>query len=180
MDYSGLSRVCKNRARVLDYFCHDVKNGGEENFLDYRDESGLCSQEHAIEEFHCLAQQCAFDYCLGYRDTYIEDCEESIPAFEEQWDEAVQEVGCRRGRGDRCWRLNEAVAFVNLDDEEETFERYSRAKKHFRLSSPDYEEIYDFDNFGDFESTACDAFNEIYEDADENPEDYEDLIEAWE
>ena len=47
-DYSGLSRECEDRAMALDQFCHGLNNDSEANFMDFRDESGQCTQENVI------------------------------------------------------------------------------------------------------------------------------------
>ena len=42
-------------------------------------DDGLCI-DRSLEpkQFHCIAQQCAFDYCIWYRDQYIEACKYEI------------------------------------------------------------------------------------------------------
>ena len=53
------------------------------------------------------------------------------------------------------------------------FDKYNKAKKHFKVSTPDYTAIYDFDNLdGTFTSATCNAYYDLYEDAEENPENY--------
>ena len=62
---------------------------------------------------------------------------------------------------------------MNLNQEAKMFDKYNKAKKHFKVSTPDYTAIYDFDNLdGTFTSATCNAYYDLYEDAEENPENY--------
>lgn len=74
LDYDAISgKQCKNRAKAFDKYCHDLKGKGQQRFRDYRSSAG-CAQDNVFEKFHCLAQQCAFEYCLSERDSYINEC----------------------------------------------------------------------------------------------------------
>ena len=90
-NYRELSRECKKNVKKFDKYCHNVGKGkGEKKYSDYRDDDlqcsyctvgddGLCTDvENEPRQFHCIAQQCAFDYCIWYRDQYIEACEQSV------------------------------------------------------------------------------------------------------
>ena len=155
----------------FDRVCHDFK--GLSQFRDYRDASGSCSQADLLERFHCLAQQCSFDYCLHERDDYVQACQSWLPDFEAQWESAVQEKGCRAPTTGKCKRLREAATFVNSDGAAQEFERYGKAKKFAKVAKPDFNSIYDFSNIlGAISTVSCDAYREIYQDAEENPEQY--------
>jgi len=91
-DYSSLPKKCVGRVKQFDRYCHNVgkfrKDGRK--YSDYRDddlqcsycemgEDGLClDRDLEPKQFHCIAQQCAFDYCKFSRDLYAEACRVEI------------------------------------------------------------------------------------------------------
>lgn len=108
-----------------------------------------------------------FEYCLWSRDSYITECEGSIPEFEAQWAQAIEDIGCKVQKNGRCKRLNNESTFVNLRGESESFDKYWLAKKHFKVAQPNLSAIYDFDNLdGSLSSEVCGAYIDLYEDAE--------------
>merc|ERR1712014_288174 len=91
-DYSSLPKKCVGRVKQFDRYCHNVgkfrKDGRK--YSDFRDddlqcsycemgEDGLCiDRDEEPKQFHCIAQQCAFDYCKFSRDLYAEACRVEI------------------------------------------------------------------------------------------------------
>ena len=91
-DFSSLPKKCKAKVKQFDRYCHNVgkfrKDGRK--YSDYRDDDlqcsycemgddGLCTDvENEPKQFHCIAQQCAFDYCKFSRDLYAEACRVEI------------------------------------------------------------------------------------------------------
>ena len=59
----------------------DYRQGGQCNFCT-TDGQGLCNGDDRelkqFQQFHCEAQQCAYDYCAWSRDLYIEDCKQAV------------------------------------------------------------------------------------------------------
>ena len=118
-----------------------------------------------------------YEYCIWRRDEYVASCE----AFPTLWEDAVEQVGCKRERNGTCDMLNEKVAFARRPGS--TFEtagrnaakkKLSRTPNMHRLHRRD--EIYDdlielADGTLSFER-GCDAFYEFVD-----PE-YEGLWES--
>ena len=92
-NYRKINRKCRKNVKHFDAYCHNAPFGGDRlsdlklEYAKYTDKNGQCSRcdmgddglclERELEpkQFHCIAQQCAFDYCIWYRDNYIEACE---------------------------------------------------------------------------------------------------------
>lgn len=125
-----------------------------------------------------------YEYCIWRRDEYVASCE----AFPTLWEDAVEQVGCKRERNGTCDILNEKVAFARHPGS--TFETAGRHAAEKKLSrTPGLQrlhrrdEIYDdlielADGTLSFER-GCDAFYEfvdpeyegLWESADEGDED---------
>lgn len=99
-----------------------------------------------------------------------------MPAFEAQWEQAVQDVGCKAPKTGKCKRLNEKVTFYDISQQAKDFDRYGKAKKFFKQAAPDFDAIYDFEQLdgtiGVHSSATCTAFQEMYQDASDNPDQY--------
>ena len=90
----GIEKKCRKNVRKFDEYCHNVN--GDLQYADYRNKwdrqtkskicnhcelgpDGLCV-DATLEplQFHCLAQQSAFDYCIWSREYYTQECEKAI------------------------------------------------------------------------------------------------------
>ena len=99
---AGKREVCIKEAQKFDDYCHQIKieEGGKKapKYADYTDENDSCDVWAAddgtvtVEQTHCLAQDCMFDYCIYKRDEQFAACE----SFVDEWESeiATQGVDC--------------------------------------------------------------------------------------
>ena len=81
-DLKGLPKKCKKGVKQFDSYCHqysvEENNGTKEpRYANYRLEDGTCDYEDLIEEVHCLAQDCMFDYCMYRKEKFLAECIEA-------------------------------------------------------------------------------------------------------
>ena len=78
-ELKGLPKTCKKGVRQFDAYCHQygikTNNGKKEpRYADYTLEDGTCDYADTLEEVHCLAQDCMFDYCIFRKEQFLEEC----------------------------------------------------------------------------------------------------------
>ena len=67
-DLKGLPKTCKKGARQFDAYCHQYGNKGTGRRAPKYADYGDCGQyDGYLEQVHCEAQQCMFDYCIWRR-----------------------------------------------------------------------------------------------------------------
>ena len=120
-----------------------------------------------------------YEYCIWRRDEYVASCE----AFPTVWEEAVEQVGCKRERNGTCTNLNEKVAFARYPGS--TFEASVRKNAERGLAKTGgwnqlarletmADDLIEFaDGTRSFEA-GCDAFYEFVDD------EYEGLWDSGE
>ena len=118
-----------------------------------------------------------YEYCIWRRDEYVASCE----AFPTVWEEAVEQVGCKKEKNGTCIRLNEKVAFTRHPGS--TFEANGRTNAERNLSrTGNWNKLARFETMADdliefadgtrsFEA-GCDAFYEFVD------PDYEGLWDS--
>ena len=68
-DIKDLPKKCKKGARQFDAYCHQYGNDGTGRRAPKYADYGDCGQyDDYLEQVHCEAQHCMFDYCLFRRD----------------------------------------------------------------------------------------------------------------
>ena len=78
-DLRGLPKTCKKGVRQFDAYCHQygikTDNGKKEpRYADYTND-GVCDyDDDVLEQVHCLAQDCMFDYCMFRKEKFLEAC----------------------------------------------------------------------------------------------------------
>ena len=85
-------KICAANVKKFNNYCLGKGKQGKGKYGDYRedgqctycqtDDQGLCNgADRALkqfQQFHCEAQQCAYDYCAWSRDLYIEECKQAV------------------------------------------------------------------------------------------------------
>ena len=94
-ELKDLPKTCKKGVKQFDAYCHQywvkTDNGKKEpRYADYTLEDGSCDYEDLLEEVHCLAQDCMFDYCMFRKEQFLAKCKElngdiALPKADPGW-----------------------------------------------------------------------------------------------
>merc|ERR1712156_1306203 len=189
-DYSTLPKKCVGRVKQFDRYCHNVgkfrKDGRK--YSDYRDddlqcsycemgEDGLClDRDLEPKQFHCIAQQCAFDYCKFSRDLYAEACRVEIEEEDAKkapelpdWDDVYNYDELH---GDYLlWYESGGVDGFTTDMCVAYYKMYDGAELRDEMAADDEEESEDEMDESDADESADEDESEGEESADEDEGD---------